>query len=78
MTKRAVFRLGEPVSIDTLIIQRARTEFEYEYRSYLICNNGTTFGFRHKDFDGIGDNRYGHADNYAKAKEMIDDQIFGV
>lgn len=65
----------ELVAKDTLVQQTSPKDFGSQYRNYLISDHGNWFGFRHKDFDGLGDNRYGHAGTLKEAKELIDEQI---
>ena len=63
------------IAINDAVKQAQPSWFTIEYRGYKLCNNGTHIGFRHRDFDGLGDRRYGYADTIALAKLMIDDQI---
>ena len=63
------------IPIDAAIAQAQPSWFTIEYRGYLICNNGTHYGFRHRDFDALGDRRYGHGESLEAAKQAIDEQI---
>jgi len=63
----------EPIAKDTLVQQKHPSDFKWRYRSYLIANDGNWFGFRHEDYDGPGDSRYGRTLEHAK--QLIDEQV---
>ena len=65
----------QKMAIDDIVKQAQPVWFTLEYREYVLCDYGTHVGFRHRDFDGLGDRRYGHADTLKAAKQAIDDQI---
>lgn len=69
------FQFGEPIPKDTIVQQKHPKDFTIRYRNYLITNSGDWFGFRHEDYDGPGDSRYGHGNTLKHAKQLIDEQI---
>lgn len=69
------FKFGDPIPKDTIVKQSSPKDFYIEYRDYLILDSGNWYGFRHVDYDGPGDSRYGHSQSLQEAKQLIDEQI---